>query len=64
MIPTTEVFAILFALLPACPTEDSANCAWDSSTRGNRRGMSFVSVAMDEDNQLMIYENGTTAVFE
>ncbi len=37
--------AILFALLPACPTEDSDYCAWDAAARGNGAGQSFVSIA-------------------
>ena len=38
------VMALLVALLPACATEDSANCYWDASTQGNGLGTSFVDV--------------------
>jgi hypothetical protein len=31
-------------VLPACPTEDSANCVWDARKRGNHEGRSFVDV--------------------
>lgn len=27
-----------------CPTEDSVQCYWDSSTRGNRAGHSFIAL--------------------
>jgi hypothetical protein len=30
--------------LPECPTEDSANCYWDASIRGNGQGRSFVDI--------------------
>ena len=30
--------------LPACATEDSTNCVWDATTRGNGKGTSFVNV--------------------
>jgi hypothetical protein len=35
------IWAILFHLLPACPMEDSANCAWDAGNSGNHVGVSF-----------------------
>lgn len=31
-------------VLPACATEDSSNCYWDASTRGNREGRSFIDI--------------------
>lgn len=31
-------------VLPACPSEDSDNCYWDASTRGNGEGDSFYVV--------------------
>lgn len=36
--------AILFTLMPACPTEDSSNCKWDAQVQGNGLGHSFVVV--------------------
>lgn len=30
--------------LPACETEDSQNCYWDASTRGNGQGQSFIDL--------------------
>lgn len=30
--------------LSACPTEDSDNCYWDASTRGNGQGQSFAVI--------------------
>lgn len=41
----TYVALILSLILPPCTTEDSANCYWDASTRGNGQGVSFVDVA-------------------
>lgn len=38
------VLAILFAVFPACPTEDATDCAWDASTHGNGTGSSFVDI--------------------
>ena len=38
------LLAILFAVLPACPTEDSDMCAWDAATQGDGTGTSFVSL--------------------
>lgn len=60
---TAQIFALLFAALPACPTEDSANCAWDAA-RSNGRGLSFVAISISPDAALLIYADGTTAVFE
>lgn len=37
----TILLSLLFALFPACPTEDAANCAWDGGTTGS----SFVDIA-------------------
>jgi hypothetical protein len=30
--------------MPACPTEDSTNCVWDASSRGDGNGRSFVDI--------------------
>lgn len=38
------VLALLLALLPACPTEDSTNCGWDATTHGNGTGHSFITI--------------------
>ena len=35
---------ILAMFLPPCATEDSDNCYWDASTRGNGKGSSFVVI--------------------
>jgi len=32
-------------IFPPCVTEDSSNCFWDASTRGNGRGASFLDIA-------------------
>jgi hypothetical protein len=40
----SALVAILFALLPACPTEDSGYCGWDAQHQGNHIGRSFVQV--------------------
>lgn len=32
------------SILPPCPTEDSTNCIWDASKRGNGQGQSFVGI--------------------
>ena len=37
-------FMMLVTTLPACPTEDSANCYWDAETRSNGKGSSFIDV--------------------
>ncbi len=36
--------AFLFAILPACPTEDSSNCRWDAARQGNGYGQSFIDL--------------------
>jgi hypothetical protein len=43
--PVTPVTAPTFPdlVLPACPTEDSENCYWDATVRGNHRGESFIN---------------------
>lgn len=38
------IVALLFAILPPCQYEDSANCAWDASEAGNGVGSSFVDL--------------------
>lgn len=38
------VLALLLAMLPACPTEDSTNCGWNASTHGNGTGSSFITI--------------------
>lgn len=40
------IMAILFALLPQCPTEDSTFCAWDAQAHGTQ-GHSFVAFGED-----------------
>lgn len=32
------------ATLPPCEAEDSTNCFWDATTRGNGKGQSFIDV--------------------
>jgi hypothetical protein len=32
------------ATLPPCETEDSINCFWDATARGNGKGQSFIDV--------------------
>jgi hypothetical protein len=39
------IWAVMFALLPPCPMEDSADCAWDAGNSGNGIGTSFFDVA-------------------
>jgi len=36
------ILALLIAILPPCQAEDSDNCYWDASARGNGLGNSFV----------------------
>ncbi len=36
---------ILALVLPPCATEDSNWCQWDGNTRGNKTGVSFVTLA-------------------
>lgn len=40
--PTVERATGVAVELPACETEDSDNCYWDASSRGNGSGNSFV----------------------
>lgn len=40
--PTVERAQAVAVELPACATEDSDNCYWDASSRGNGSGNSFV----------------------
>jgi hypothetical protein len=35
------IFALIFAILPPCEYEDSANCSWNAQTSGNGEGRSF-----------------------
>ena len=37
------LLALLLALLPTCPTEDSTNCGWDASGH-NGTGSSFIDL--------------------
>lgn len=39
-----ERIQLAFATFPACEYEDSRDCAWDASERGNGRGHSFVDI--------------------
>ena len=61
---TAQIFATLFALLPACPNEDSSNCAWDAARQSNGQGTSFVSITLDNNLELLVYEDGRTQVYE
>ncbi|WP_420408683.1 hypothetical protein [Hoeflea sp.] len=36
--------ANLHFLLPACEAEDSVNCRWDATARGNGKGQSFANI--------------------
>lgn len=36
------IIAILFALMPTCPTEDAMNCSWSGGSNGT--GSSFVDI--------------------
>lgn len=36
--------AALHIVATPCPTEDSTLCYWDGDTRGNKTGISFVSL--------------------
>ena len=40
----TYLALILSLALPPCQEEDSTNCHWDASTRGNGQGASFVDL--------------------
>lgn len=33
--------------LEPCPTEDSTLCYWDSASRGNGKGISFIAITED-----------------
>ncbi len=39
------LIALMLAGLPACGSEDSTNCYWLASLRGNGAGQSFIDVA-------------------
>lgn len=46
------LIAILFAIAPSCPTEDSPGfCAWNAQIQGNGTGQSFVVIG---DNVLYL----------
>lgn len=55
----TLLFAILFAILPPCPTEDSTMCRWDAGGSG----VSFVALS-DGTAHLLIYADGTAQIFD
>lgn len=38
------LFAILLAVFPACPTEDSTYCGWAAPDSGNGQGRSFIAI--------------------
>jgi len=40
----TLLFALVVAFLTPCATEDSTNCHWDASVRGNGTGHSFIDL--------------------
>lgn len=48
----TILFTILFAMLPACPTEDSTNCGWDGGTN------SFAAITDGKGTDLLIFQDG------
>lgn len=52
------VIAIILAILPSCPTEDSFGiwgmCGWNAQTQGNGIGRSFVVIG-DESSYITIY---------
>ena len=42
---TGALFAIMLAILPACPTEDSNGlCGWNAASQGNGLGRSFIVI--------------------
>lgn len=41
---TAVILAVILALTTPCATEDSANCYWDASSRGNGMGTSFIDI--------------------
>lgn len=43
------LFALILALVTPCEYEDSTNCHWDASRRGNGLGYSFVALDVDMD---------------
>jgi hypothetical protein len=47
------LIAIILAMGNPCATEDSTNCYWDASQRGNGTGTSFVTVG-PEDHRITI----------
>lgn len=50
------IFAILLAILPACPTEDSGTfCSWDASERGNGIGTDYIVL-----ESILIRADGST----
>ena len=38
------IVAVLVHILPACASEDSSNCYWNASARGNHQGVSFIDI--------------------
>lgn len=36
------LIALLLALVPSCPTEDSSNCYWDGGS--NHQGQTFIDI--------------------
>lgn len=46
--------AILMALLPPCPTEDSFNCGFDATSRGNGEGRSFVTLLINAGTEAAV----------
>ena len=59
----TALALIIAALVPPCPTEDSANCYWNAQERGNGTGQSFLAIDTPA-GELLIYNDGTWAVFD
>jgi hypothetical protein len=48
------LYALLFALTPPCPTEDSTNCHWDAQVQGNGNGYDFISLNVDGPKTLIL----------
>lgn len=52
------IFAIASAILPACAYEDSPNCFWDASARGNGLGKSYAAISLP-DGEILFFEDGS-----
>jgi hypothetical protein len=54
----TLLLTLLTTLTTPCAVEDSNNCYWDASTRGNQQGYSFVTIN-DHTYTLGEYHHGS-----